>query len=430
MLSILALIIVLISLGIVSAAYSSLVNSRITRLEQFEEEGRSGGKMAVWVASEATRLILSTRGSRGVLRLLVIGLAQWAYASQTGDSYLSIMGIIWGLLIAGFLIGIIEFLAENLVLNHPEEWALRLAPVAFTNLFIMSPITWVMQRVKKSVSSSTGLDQHALVTEAEIMTLVDAGEEGGVIEEDERDMIYSIFQLGDTLAREVMVPRIDIHAFEKSTSLVETTDELLRNGHSRAPVYSETIDKIVGLVYIKDLLAAWRKDEQNETIEGLLREAYFVPEAKKVDDLLAELQVRRIHMAIVVDEYGGTAGLVTIEDIVEEIVGEIRDEYDEAEEAAYEYIGEGEFLFSGKIDLDDVNRIVGSELPKDSGETLGGFIYSSLGRVPSIGDVIETGGLSLVVEQVTGRRIREVRAIRSEIDGAGDGKEVNQASLG
>jgi len=252
------------------------------------------------------------------------------------------------------------------------------------------------------------------VTEEEIMTLVDAGEEEGVIEEEEKAMIYSIFQLDNTLAREVMVPRIDILAFERSTTLAQATDELLRTGYSRAPVYVGSIDHVIGLVYIKDLLAAWRVGETDRVVADLLREAYFVPEAKKLDDLLAEMQARRVHMAIVVDEYGGTAGLVTIEDIVEEIVGEILDEYDYAEEMRYEEVSKGEFVFSGGIDLDDVNKIAGASLPKETSETLGGFIYSQLGKVPVPGETVEAGGLQLVVEQVAGRRIRKVRARRIE----------------
>jgi putative hemolysin len=249
-----------------------------------------------------------------------------------------------------------------------------------------------------------------LVTEEEIMTMVDAGQEGGVIEQEEKAMIYSIIQLGDTLAREIMVPRIDILAFDEHTSLDEASRMLLETGHSRAPVFSGTIDQVIGLIYAKDLLEAWVAGQQHRQIKELLREAYFVPEAKKVDDLLQEMQSRQVHMSIVVDEYGGTAGLVTIEDIVEEIVGEIRDEYDLMEELPYQKLEEDAYLFNGGIDLDDVNNLLGTQLPKNTSETLGGFIYSRLGRVPTAGEVVEDSGLRLEVEQVTGRRIRKIRA--------------------
>ena len=242
------------------------------------------------------------------------------------------------------------------------------------------------------------------------MTLVDAGQEEGVIEQEEKAMIYSIFQLDNTLAREVMVPRIDIIAFEEHTTLQEATETLLQTGHSRAPVFSESIDNVIGLVYIKDLLAAWSDGGLDQRVSDIMREAYFVPEAKKVDDLLTEMQATRMHIAIVVDEYGGTAGVVTIEDIVEEIVGEILDEYDFAEELPYEQLESGEFIFSGGIDIDDVNQITGAQIPKDTSETLGGYIYGRLGKVPVPGETVEIGGLRLSVEQVVGRRIRKIRA--------------------
>jgi CBS domain containing-hemolysin-like protein len=203
---------------------------------------------------------------------------------------------------------------------------------------------------------------------------------------------------------------------------------MLKTGYSRAPIFRESIDNVIGLIYVKDLLEAWSAGNYQHPIGEIKREAFFVPEAKKVDDLLEEMQDSRFHLAIVVDEYGGTAGLVTIEDIVEEIVGEIRDEYDFAEEASYQQVEDGEYIFSGGIDLDDVNKITDADLPTDAGETLGGFIYSELGRVPSPGDRLESGGLELVVDQVVRRRIRRVRARR--IASASDGRGTNGAMDG
>jgi CBS domain containing-hemolysin-like protein len=209
-----------------------------------------------------------------------------------------------------------------------------------------------------------------------------------------------------------MVPRIDILALEVDTPLLQAVDAFIRSGHSRLPVYQETVDNILGLLYAKDLLRIWREGNQISSLHELLRQAYFVPEAKKVDELFAELQARRVHMAIVVDEYGGVAGLVTLEDIVEEIVGEIQDEYDQAEESPYQAGEAGDFVFQGRIDLDDFNEIMESDLPKTEADTLGGFVYSQIGHVPVVGDALQVENLLLTVEQVTGRRIRKVRARR------------------
>ncbi|HEX7433564.1 MAG TPA: hemolysin family protein, partial [Anaerolineaceae bacterium] len=194
----------------------------------------------------------------------------------------------------------------------------------------------------------------------------------------------------------------------------DAVETLARSGHSRVPVYEETIDNVVGMLYAKDLLRSRRVENAPGGLRDLLRPAYFVPEAKKVDELLTEMQSRRVHLAVVVDEYGGVAGLVALEDIVEEIVGEIRDEYDQSEELLYQQITPDEYVFQGKIDLDDFNEVMGSHLTKEVADTLGGFIYGQIGRIPAIGEKIEIEeqGLKLTVDQVIGRRIRKVRALR------------------
>jgi putative hemolysin len=212
------------------------------------------------------------------------------------------------------------------------------------------------------------------------------------------------------LVREIMVPRIDILTLDVNTPLLEAVDAFLMSGHSRVPVHEDTVDNTLGLLYAKDLLRVWREGKPQVSLREMLRPAFFVPEAKKVDELLTEMQSQRFHMAVVIDEYGGIAGLVTLEDIVEEILGEIQDEYDQAEEAPYHVSQEGDYLFLGRIDLDDFNDIMGCQLPTDEADTLGGYIYSRLGHVPSIGEKVQNDNLLLTVEQVSARRIRKVRA--------------------
>jgi CBS domain containing-hemolysin-like protein len=220
-----------------------------------------------------------------------------------------------------------------------------------------------------------------------------------------------------------MVPRIDVVALDVSTPLLMALDKIMEAGHSRIPVYQETIDNIQGLLYAKDTLPYLREGRSDVPLQKILRQAYFVPETKKASDLLPDLQQRRVHMAIVVDEYGGMAGLVTIEDLLEEIVGEIQDEYD-AEEPFVEFIGEDEYVFDARVDLDDLNRLMDVALPTDGSDTLGGFIYSTLGKVPAIGDEVTFEDMKLTVESVSGRRIKKVRVrrqapIRMEDNGTG-----------
>jgi putative hemolysin len=402
--------------GLLAAAGSALKNSHPARLRQMEEEGIDGAASAARVASQATRLIVSLRVGHGWLRLLAFVIAVVSFGPAVMDLRVApSLSLIAVIAVAWFIIGSVEFVLENLSLRAPMTWALRLAPLVAGVETVLSPMIWLMLRLGRKIARSPIGRQYPLVTEEEILTLVNAGEEGGVIQGEEKTMIYSIFQLGDTLAREVMVPRIDVLAFEDDAPLEEATETLLRTGYSRAPVFDETIDNVIGLIYVKDLLAAWHEGTTQRAVADLTREAYFVPEAKKVDELLAEMQAERIQMAIVVDEYGGTAGIVTFEDIVEEIVGEVRDEYDVAEELPFHRIDDDEYLFNGGIDLDDVNQLIESELPKETSETLGGFIYGQLGRVPMPGEEVTAGGLRLVVEQVVGRRIRKVRAIRVEL---------------
>jgi len=311
------------------------------------------------------------------------------------------------LLLAALVIFLLEWLIDMLISQHPEAWALRLAPYARAMITLLTP-AMIVPRVFTHKQDEQ--EAASTVTEDELKSMVDASHEGGVLEQDERQMIYSIFALGDTLVREIMVPRIYITALDVSITLAEAVEALLKSGHSRAPVYEETVDNIIGLLYAKDLLQAWSEGGEVASLRALLRPVYFIPEAKKVDILLEEMQAEHVHMAIVVDEYGGIAGLVTMEDIVEEIVGEIQDEYDQSEELPFVQIGEGEYVFQGRIDLKDFNELMGCQLPMDEAETLGGYIYSEMGRVPSSGDSLSVEGMLLTVEQVSGRRIRKVRA--------------------
>jgi putative hemolysin len=409
----LAFLLLLLSYGLLAAAGSALENSHPARLKKLQDAGISGASAAARVVAQATRLIVTLRIGQGLLHLLAVGIALITYmglVSQAVGSPIASAAVV--VLAAWLLTGMVGYLAENLALRNPVAWAVRLARLVNAVEAVLSPLAWMILKAGRRIANAPSGRQYPLVTEEEIMTLVNAGEEGGVIQAEEKSMIFSIFQLRDTLAREVMVPRIDVLGFEDSTSLKEATDTLLRTGYSRAPVYKESIDNIIGLIYVKDLLGAWLKGVEGRTVADLGREAYFVPEAKRVDELLSEMQVKRIQMAVVVDEYGGTAGVATFEDIVEEIVGEVRDEYDVAEELPFQELEDGRFLFSGGIDLDDVNQLTGSELPKDTSETLGGFIYGHLGRVPQPGERMEAGGLELIVEQVVGRRIRKVLADR------------------
>lgn len=355
------------------------------------------------------RLRTSMRLALTLMHLIVAGLVV-VLALRRPASPWSTGAVIGLMALVTLALLLLEHAVDGVMLRRAEEWALRLAPLGALVDFLLTPFSALLLAVMGYPQGQ--VRETAAVTDAELLTWVESGQPEGSLEKEERRMIYSIFQFGETLAREIMVPRIDILALEINTPLSEAINALARSGHSRVPVYEETIDNVVGMLYAKDLLRVERSEAPLSSMRELLRPAYFIPEAKKVDELLTEMQAQRVHMAIVVDEYGGVAGLVTLEDIVEEIIGEVRDEYDAGEEMLYQQVGPDEYVFQGRIDLDDFNEVMGTHLTKEAADTLGGFIYGQMGRVPAGGEQIQAEDVVLTVEQVSGRRIRKVRAKR------------------
>ena len=251
-----------------------------------------------------------------------------------------------------------------------------------------------------------------LLSEEELRSLVDVGEEQGTLEQDEKEMIHSIFEFGETTVKEIMVPRIDMVCISTESEVSLLLNLIKKHMHSRIPIYKDKVDNIIGIIYAKDLLSY--DDKRKNTmpnLEDLARPAYFVPEQKKIDELLREFQTNKIHMAIVVDEYGGTAGLVTLEDIIEEIVGEIQDEHD-YEQPLYSKVSDNEFLVDGGMDLEEINEQLKIDLPTEEGvETVAGFLYGLFGSVPKEKQKITYNGYEFIIEKVIRRRIKQVRLI-------------------
>jgi putative hemolysin len=411
-----------------AAAEVSITNVRKSRLKQLIEQGVQTATVAERLAEESSRFLATTQvgvtligfftaataavnlSPEGGVLISRLGLPLDEQASQTVALFLITILLALTMLVFG------ELVPKNLAVQYAEPVALFVARPLDLLATAFSPLVRLPVFLANLITSIVGGEHKGgmpFVTAEEIKTLVDAGEEGGIIEEDEKEMIYSIFEFGDTMVLEVMVPRVDVVDLEASTPISEALDVIIAAGHSRIPVYKETVDNIVGVLYAKDLLAVLRDGDLSRPLSesGLLRDAYFVPETKKVDELLEELQQSRVHIAIVVDEYGGTAGLVTIEDILEEIVGEIQDEYD-SEEPLFKIVSDDEVVFNGRVALDEVNKLMAVELPQERNETLAGLIYSELGRVPAVGDVVLLDGITLTVLQIDGRIIRKVKVAR------------------
>lgn len=416
----------LLALGVVLdlfllAAQAALQKSSLARLLALKSEKEIPAQRSINLLHNQVHVEATLSLGLLLLRFLIAGMVM-AFFLPEGWSVPGVLAEIGLLLLASLLLFITEELVRGGVWRDPETWLLRFSAWINVLVFLFAPLLALPLAFRGGQAAA----QEATVTEDELKSMVDASHQEGVLEQDEREMIYSVFELGDTLVREVMVPRIYITSLEVDIALEEAMDAMLSTGYSRVPVYDDTIDNVLGVLYAKDLLRTMHSGSPVTTLRELLRPAYFVPEAKKVDELLDEMQSRRVHMALVVDEYGGIAGLVTLEDIVEEIVGEIRDEYDQAEELPFQRLGEQDYLFLGRVDLDDFNEIMHSNLQKDEAETLGGLIYSRIGRVPLSGESLQVEDLTLTVEQVSGRRIRKVRAVRTELPVQKD-QDVNHA---
>ncbi|MCL5116861.1 MAG: hemolysin family protein [Firmicutes bacterium] len=305
-----------------------------------------------------------------------------------------------------FILLAAEITPKTFAAHNAERVALRLAPFLAASAKVFYPIVRILTWVGVGVIRLLGgkAEGGRLMTEEELRTLVEVGEEQGILEANERDMIQGIFDFGDTVVREVMVPRIDVQALPETASLGEVWDTLVEWGHSRVPIYRNTIDDITGVIYARDILAYGREKPLDTPARDLARPVQFVPETKKIDSLFADFRRQHTQIAVVMDEYGGTAGIVTIEDLLEEIVGEIQDEYD-AEEVPLKQLAPGVVEVAGLYALDELNERLDLELPHEDFDTVGGLVLHLLGRVPIEGEVVRVDNVEITVAQVEGRRV-------------------------
>ena len=306
------------------------------------------------------------------------------------------------------------FVPRAIAARHAQGTLLLLAFPLELITWLTRPVVTVLFRVTQVIVRPFGgtAPQPGVVTEEQIRALIETGQAQGVLERKEQEMISSIFELGEKTVAEVMVPRTDIVGLDVETSPQELLDRITTVGHSRIPVYEGSADNIIGILYVKDVFRRIARGDRQLELRQFLRPAVFVPETKKVDALLREMQKDKVHIAIVVDEYGGTAGLVTIEDAVEEIVGEIRDEYDVEHELVLP-VSEHEALMDARIPFEDVRETFALEVaPTEAYDTLGGFVTAQLGRFPRQGESFEAAGARFVVETIEGKRIRRVRVTR------------------
>ena len=349
-----------------------------------------------------------------LLFLLIVGIggaaASLAVAVTSNALYPS-----WEALIIALLVGagvlLLAIVTRAVAASRPETTALALGrPLTVATaltLWVIAPLLWLERSIVGLLTppAMSGLAP----SEDDLRLLVESVEDTRKLDEDEREMIHGIFGMSARPVREVMVPRIDVVSMPRTATLGEILDRIVSTGYSRIPLADESVDDVVGLVYAKDVLRALRAGALDDPAEPIARTPYFVPDTKKVDELLQDLQQKRTHLAIVVDEYGGTAGIVTIEDLLEEIVGEIRDEYDEHEEVRIQKIDEHESVVDARVSIRDVNEALDLHLDVDELDTLGGLVYHELGKVPAEGDEVRVNGCLVTVLSTEGRRIKKLR---------------------
>jgi len=417
------------------AAEIALVTVRRSRLQQMIEEGDRGARRVARLIADPSRFLAVIQ-----IGITFIGFLAAAYAGANlavalqpviaGLQPLADQAEVIALLIVTALVSLVtivfgELVPKRLALAHAERYAMLVSRPVILLGKIMAPLVWMLTLVTNATTRLLGVrevDEDRLTSE-EIRILVERGGEQGVIEAEEEQMIGAVLELGKRRVHEVMVPRIDIAALAADAPLDELVDTIVREGHSRIPVYEETIDNVIGILYAKDLLPYLKGVDHPPPTRTLLRTPLFVPESMTIDDLLHSLQRRKVHIAIVLDEYGGTAGLVTIEDLIEEIVGEIQDEYD-VEEPMIEPLGDDQARIDGRASVDDLMEhfdVTFNGSDHEEYDTVGGLVYHHIGGVPKVGDTVEVNGtLTLTVESTDGRRVGKVMAVRHRRDDATD----------
>jgi putative hemolysin len=436
----LVIIVLTVLEGFFVSAEISIISIRRSRLDQLSEDGNRRARRVRRLKDDPGRFLAVVQ-----LGLTVLGFFASAYAavniSTEFAKFLHTFPAIGGgadglallivtVVLALFTIVFGELVPKSIGLAYAERLSMLVAGPVEWIARLLGPIVWVLTRLTSAITKLLGvsMSSDAQMTAEELKLIVERGGEQGILEAEEEQMINAVIELGDRRLHEVMVPRIAIVALPVTATLDEAIDLIVEEGHSRVPVYEESIDGVIGIVYAKDLLPVLKVGSNaRPTVRALLRTPLFVPESMSIDDLLHEFQRRKVHIAIVLDEYGGTAGLLTIEDLLEEIVGEIQDEYD-VEEPMVVRLSPDEVRIDGRVDVDELAEIF--EIPlaledADEYDTVGGLIFHRLGKVPKPGDEVRLNGLKLTVETTDGRRVGKVLAVRQR-DPDDDDNDVDE----
>ena len=404
--------------GVLSSVEAALSSFSKARAEELAAEGRSRAPRLMRIVEDPPRFLNTALFLRMLCEIAAIVLVTEVITELLESRWWAVLSAVGGMLVVSFVV--IGVAPRTIGRQHSERVALVSSGplIAFTK--VLGPLPQLLIVIGNAITPGRGFSEGPFASEAELRELVDLAEASSVIESGEREMIHSVFELGDTIVREVMVPRTDVVFIERTKTLRQAMSLALRSGFSRIPVIGENLDDIVGFAYLKDLTKRVfdrHEAESTERVESVMRPVVYVPDSKPVDELLREMQAKQTHVAVVVDEYGGTAGLVTIEDVLEEIVGEITDEYDEAQ-VDVEQLASGATRVSSRYPVDDLEEACGIAIDDDDVDTVGGLMAKYLGRVPIPGSVVETHGLRFEAEAPSGRRNRIGTVLISPVEAA------------
>jgi len=407
-----AIIVVLLAFsGLLALAETSLVRTSRVKAKALLDEGRRGARQLVRLVEHPEQFLNPV-----LLLVLVCQLVSATLVGVLASAWLGALGVLVGTVFEVVVIFVLfEAVPKNWAVRYTDRAALFTAPIvsALVRFPLVRAVSSVLTGLAKLLMGRSARGQaHPNVTESELLAMADVAHADDVIETSERAFIHSIIDFGDAVVREVMVPRPDMLAFEADTTVSDALSQALAAGRSRVPVYEENADDVIGIAYAKDLMSAEHDGRGADPVRSHVRQAYFVPETKRLTGLLREMQDRKYHLSIVVDEYGGTVGLVTLEDLIEELVGEIVDEYD-VEEPAVRRLADGSIVVTGRMAVDDADELLDAELPQGGWDTVGGLVLDLAGHVPAEGESVDVDGFRLVAERVRGRRIDQVRIVRT-----------------
>ncbi len=406
--------------GVLAATESALTSISRLRVEEMLTDGRRGAVRVRRVLADLPRYLNVVLFVRKGCELTATVLVAVLLLDRNDSQVVALAQTIAIMLVVSYVV--VGVGPRTMGKQHPESLVRPGALFAVALATLLGPVTRILIALGNALTPGKGFPSGPFSSEAELRDLVDQARERGLVEEEQHEMIHSVFELGDTIARELMVPRTEMVWVEKGKTLRQTLSLALRSGFSRVPVIGESLDDIIGIAYIKDVAKRIHDHHEAESVEKVeqwMRQATFVPESKAADELLREMQAKQIHLAIVVDEYGGTAGLITIEDILEEIVGEIADEFDD-EEAPFEWLSEDRARVLARINIEDLAAELDIEFDNsdlDDVDTVGGLLAKHLGRVPIPGSEIEVHGFKFIAERPVGRRRRISSVLIERIEG-------------